>query len=147
MIMENITSFENIDELAIRKLVSEYNAIDGDKFLIELISGQFPFGYFEIPDEIELMKIIYLRSEQDLDKEKLNVHYFANPEDIENMKNQLNGADYEGEPYLLTIKTNKHNIDVDATLRNNLLFQFEYETTLKPKSNVKIIKIERLKND
>jgi len=145
--MENITSFENIDELTIKKLSSEYDAIDGEKFLIELITSQFPFGYSEIPDEIELMKIIYLKSEQDLDKEKLNVHYFANPEDIENMKNQLNGADYEGEPYLLTIKTNKQNIDVEATLRNNLLYQFEYETTLKPKSDVKIIKIERLRND
>ena len=145
--MENITSFENIDELTIRKLASEYNAIDGDKFLIELISGPFPFGYSEIPDEIELMKIVYLKSEKDLDKEKLSVHYFANPEDIENIRSKLNGADHEGELYLITVKTNKQNIDVEQTLRNNLLYQFEYETTLKPKSDVKIIKIERLKND
>ena len=145
--MENITSFENIDELTIRKLASEYNAIDGDKFLIELISGPFPFGYSEIPDEIELMKIVYLKSEKDLDKEKLSVHYFANPEDIENIRSKLNGDDHEGELYLITVKTNKQNIDVEQTLRNNLLYQFEYETTLKPKSDVKIIKIERLKND
>ena len=145
--MENITYFENIDELTIRKLASEYNAIDGDKFLIELISGPSPFGYSEIPDEIELMKIVYLKSEKDLDKEKLSVHYFANPEDIENIRSKLNGADHEGELYLITVKTNKQNIDVEQTLRNNLLYQFEYETTLKPKSDVKIIKIERLKDD
>jgi hypothetical protein len=147
MIMENITSFENIDELTIKKLVSEYSVVDGEKFTMDLFKSPFPLGYSEIPDEIELMKIVYLKSKQDLDKEKLNAHYFANPEDIENMKNQLNGADYEGETYLLTIKTNKQNIDVEATLRNNLLYQFEYETTLKPKSDVKIIKIERLKDD
>jgi len=48
---------------------------------------------------------------------------------------------------IIGIGTNKQNIDVEATLRNNLLYQFEYETTLKPKSDVKIIKIERLKDD
>ena len=147
MIMSNITSFENIDELTIKKLASEYNAIYGEKFLIELIRSPFPFGYSEIPGEIELMKIVYLKSERELDKDDLNVHYFANPEDIENIRSQLNGADHEGEPYLITVKTNKQNIDVEATLRNNFLYQFEYETTLKPKSDVKIIKIERLKND
>lgn len=146
MVMENITSFENIDELAIRKLASEYNVINGEKFLIELITSQFPFGYSQIPDDIELMKIIFLKYEKDLDKGKLSVHYFANPEDIENIRSQLNGASHEGEPYLITVTTNKQNIDVRATLRNNLLYQFEYETTLKPKSDVKIIKIERLKN-
>ena len=145
--MKNIISFENIDELTIKKLAFEYNAIYGEIFLMELIRNPFPFGYSEIPDEIELMKIIYLRYEQDLDNENLNIHYFANSEDIENIKNQLNGADYAGEPYLLTVRTNKQNIDVEATLRNNLLYQFEYETTLKPKSDVKIIKIERLKDD
>jgi hypothetical protein len=145
--MENITSFENIDELTIRKLASEYNTIDGENFIMELIKSPFPFGYSEIPDEIELMKIVYLKSEKDLDKEKLSVHYFANPEDIENIRSKLNGADHEGELYLITVKTNKQNIDVEQTLRNNLLYQFEYETTLKPKSDVKIIKIERLKND
>lgn len=144
--MENITSFENIDPLTIKKLASKYNAIDGEKFLIELITSKFPFGYSKIPDEIELMKIIYLKSKQDLDKEKLNIHYLVNREDIENMKNKLDVADHEGQPYLLTIKTNKQNIDVEATLRNNLIYQFEYETTLKPKSLAKIIKIEKLKN-
>lgn len=147
MIMENVTSFENIDELAIRKLVSEYSAIDGEKFIMGLIKSPFPFGYSEIPDEIELMKIVYLKSEKDMDKEKLSVHYFANPEDFENIRSQLNGADHEGEPYLITVKTNKQNIDVEKTLRNNLLYQFEYETTLKPKSDVKMIKIEKLKDD
>jgi hypothetical protein len=63
MIMSNITSFENIDELTIKKLVSEYNTIYGEKFLMELIRNPFPFGYSEIPDEIELMKIVYLKSE------------------------------------------------------------------------------------
>lgn len=147
MIMKNITYFENIDELAIRKLVSEYSAIDGEKFIMDLIKSPFPFGYSEIPDEIELMKIVYLKSEKDMDKEKLSVHYFANPEDIENIRSQLNGADHEGEPYLITVKTNKQNIDAEKTLRNNLLYQFEYETTLKPNSDVTIIKLERLKND
>ena len=146
MIMKNITYFENIDELAIRKLVSEYSAIDGEKFIMDLIKSPFPFGYSEIPDEIELMKIVYLKSEKDMDKEKLSVHYFANPEDIENIRSQLNGADHEGKPYLITVKTNKQNIDAGKTLRNNLLYQFEYETTLKPKSDVRMIKIERLKD-
>lgn len=145
--MKNITSFENIDELTIKKLAFEYNAIDGEKFIMELIRSPFPFGYSEIPDKIELMKIVYLKSEKELDKDDLNVHYFANPEDIENIKNILNRTEYKGELYLITIKTNKQNIDAEATLRNNLLYQFEYETTLKPKSDVKIIKIERLKDD
>lgn len=139
------TSFENIDDQTIRKLVSEYNAIDGDKFIIELIRSPFPFGYSEIPDEIELMKIVYLKNAEDLNRGKLSIHYFANPEDIENIRSQLTGAGYNGDPYLITVKTNKTNIDVEQTLRNNLLYQFEYETTLKSKADVKIVKIERLK--
>lgn len=146
-IMENITSFENINELAIRILASEYDAIDGENFIRELIKSTFPYGYSEIPDEIELMKIVYLKSEKDMDKEKLSVHYFSNPEDIENIRSQLNGADHEGEPYLVTVKTNNQSIDIETTLRNNLLYQFEYETTLKPNSDVSIIKVEKLKND
>ena len=93
------------------------------------------------------MKIVYLKSERELDKDYLNVHYFANPEDTENIKSILNSTENKDEPYLITVRTNKQNIDVEATLRNNLLYQFEYETTLKPKSDVKIIKIERLKDD
>ncbi len=144
MTMEDITSFENIDDQTIMKLVSEYNAIDGEKFIMELIKSPFPFGYSEIPDEIELMKIVYLKTDKDLDREKLSTHYFANPEDIENIKSQLKGAEYDGDPYLITAKTNKENINVEQTLRNNLLYQFEYETTLKSKADVRIIKIEKL---
>jgi len=139
-----ITSFENIDDTVLEQLTSEYNVIDADNFLKTLVSENFPFGFKNIPDEIILVKILYLKNENDFDKNRLNPCYITNEDDIENMRGILDGADYEGEPYLIKVKTRKANIDVEETLRNNLLYQFEYPTILKPNSEVEIISIGKL---
>jgi len=139
-----ITSFENIDDTVLEQLTSEYNVIDADNFLKTLVSENFPFGFKNIPDEIILVKILYLKNENDFDKNRLNPCYITNEDDIENMRGILDGADYEGEPYLIKVKTRKANIDVEETLRNNLLYQFEYSTTLKLNSEVEIISVEKL---
>jgi hypothetical protein len=142
--MSRYNSFEQIDESEIKKLVSEYNVIDGENFLKTLLESIFPYGYSRIPDEIILYKILYLKSENDFDKQRLNTHYFANREDVENIKGILDGAGYNGEPYLLTVKTKKGNIDIEQTIRQNLLYQFEYETTLKLNSKIEKISLENL---
>lgn len=139
-----MTSFENIDDTVLEQLTSEYNVINADNFLKTLVSENFPFGFKNIPDEIILLKILYLKNENEFDKSRLSPFYFANEDDIENMKGILYGADYDGEPYLIQVKTRKANIDVEETLRNNLLYQFEYSTTLKPTSEVEIISVEKL---
>lgn len=139
-----ITSFENIDDTVLEQLTSEYNVIDADNFLKTLVSENFPFGFKNIPDEITLLKILYLKNEKDFDKNRLNPCYIANEDDIENMRGILDGAEYGGEPYLIKVKTRKANIDVEETLRNNLLYQFEYSTTLKLNSEVEIISVGKL---
>lgn len=140
-----ITSFENVDDQTLQALASEYsNAINGLNFLKELLASPFPYGFSGIPDEIELLKIIFLKSHRDVKIDGLNVHFFANPENVENIFQILSGAGYEGEPYLVKIKTKRENIDFEKTLRNNLLYQFEYETTLKQNSKIEIVSFEKL---
>ncbi len=139
-----MTSFENIDNIVLEQLTSEYNVIDADNFLKTIVSENFPFGFNNIPEKIILLKILYLKNENDFDRNKLSHFYFANEDDIENMRGILDGAEYGGEPFLIKVKTKKANIDVEETLRNNLLYQFEYSTTLKLNSEVEIISIEKL---
>jgi len=140
-----MTSFENIDNAVLEKLTSEYNVIDADNFLETLVGGNFPFGFKNISEGIILLKILYLKNENDFDRNRLNPFYFASEDNIENMRAILDGTDYEGKPYLIKVKTRKTNIDVEETLRNNLLYQFEYSITLKPNSEVEIISVEILK--
>lgn len=142
--MSKYNSFKQIDETEIKRFVSEYDVIDGNNFLKTILKSAFPYGYVEIPDEIILYKIVYLKSKNDFDKQKLNVHYFASHEDVENIKGILDGAEYNGKPYLLTVKTKKNNIDIEQTIRQNLLYQFEYETTLKSNSVIEIISLEKI---
>jgi hypothetical protein len=139
-----IISFENIDNTALEMLNSEYNLIDADNFLNTLVNENFPFGFKSIPNEIILMKIIYLKNKNDFEINRLSPFYFANEGDIENIIGILGGANFEGEPYLIRVKTVKNNIDIEKTLRNNLLYQFEYSTILKTNSKVEIIAIEKL---
>ncbi len=139
------SGFENIDNVVLEKLTSEYNVIDARNFLKTLVGGIFPFGLKNIPEEIILFKILYLKNENDLDRNRLSPFYFANEDDIENMRAILDGADYEGEPYLIKVKTKTTSIDVNQTLRNNLLYQFEYSITLKQNSEVETIEVEKLK--
>jgi dephospho-CoA kinase len=140
-----MTSFENIDNAVLEKLTSEYNVIDADNFLRKLVGEYFPFGFKKISEEVFLLKILYLKNENEFDRSRLSPFYFANQDNIENMKCILDGAQYEGEPFLIKVKTDKTNIDVEETLRNNLLYQFEYSTILKPNSEIEIISVERLK--
>ena len=139
-----INTFEDIDGKILKQLTCEYNVIDADNFLKTLVNENFPFGFKDIPDEIILLKIIYLKNENDLDSTRINPFYFANEDDVENIKGIFDGADYEGERFMLKVKTKKENIDVEETLRNNLIYQFEYSTTLKPNSNVEIISLEKI---
>ncbi len=140
-----IETFEIVDEPKIKSIAKDYpNAIDGENFLKTLVSETFPFGFKNTPDEISLLKILYLKNENDFDAKKISPFYFAHEDDIENIKGILDGAEYDGEAYLLRVKTKKENIDVEETLRINLLYQFEYSTVLKPNSELSIIKIEKL---
>ncbi|MCL5030378.1 MAG: hypothetical protein M1480_15310 [Bacteroidetes bacterium] len=103
------------------------------------MNENFPFGLGNIPEEIILLKIIYLKNGNDFKMNRLSVFYFANEEDVENIKGILEGAEYEGQPYLIKVKTRKSNIDIEETLKNNLLYQFEYSIILKANSKVKLI--------
>ena len=137
-------NFENIHDSVLQQLTSQYNVIDPDNFLKTLVNENFPYGFKNIPDEVILLKILYLNNLNDLDKNTLGPYYISDGSNIENMKEILDGAEYGGIPYLLKVRTKKTNIDVEETLRNNLLYQFEYSTTLKINSEVEIISIEKL---
>lgn len=112
--------------------------------LVELLKQDFPYGYSNIPDTIALFKIMYLNEKNDLRTEDLSPHYFAVEEDKENFLGVLSRAGYEGQPYLIKVRTERTSINVEQTLRHNLLFQFEYEMTLKMNSEIELLSVKKI---
>lgn len=143
--MMTIKYFEEIGNKILRSIADDYpNAIDGYNFLKRLIKEDFPYGYANIPEEINLFRILYLKSDEYFKIDNIGVHYFAVEKDKEDILGILSDAEYEGQPYLIRVRTNQKSIDMEQTLRNNLLFQFEYETTLKSYSEIRLVSIEKI---
>jgi len=144
--MFKLETFDDVNASVVREIISIYSA-NFDKeadfeFLTDLINADFPFGYKNIPDEIILYKILYLTDLRFFEPDRLAVHYLSSVGDIQNLKLKLDGAEYEGNPYVVSVKTKSKNIDVLETLGNNMVYQYEYETTLLPNSKVEFLTIK-----
>lgn len=144
--MLKLETFDDVNASVVKEIIAMYstnlNKEADFEFLTNLINAYFPFGYKNIPKEIMLYKILYLKELKKFQPNKLSVHYLANIEDIENLKLKLDGAEYEGNPYVVSVKTQSKNINILATLKHNMLYQFEYETTLLPNSQVDFLTIK-----
>lgn len=140
-----IETFEDINDNMLQSIADDYpNAIDGYNFLKRLIAEDFPYGYANIPFILDLFRILYLKRDENLRLDNVGEHYFAIEKDIENILGILSSAEYEGQPYLIKVTTNRTSIDMEQTLRNNLTFQFEYEITLKSNSEIRLVSIEKI---
>lgn len=106
----------------------------------------------ELPEEVTLYRLVFLDSIDELDKIKPGIHYVMDKKSLvknhydQNMYTLTSSHGYGEEPYLITVKINKSNIDRNMTIDNNMRYPNEKEISLKDKGKgAKIVKINKLK--
>lgn len=98
-----------------------------------------------LPQNVTLYRVIFVNSESEIDYKYVGSHYILDKKNLESKhsdKSHVGG----GSPIMLTVKSPKNIIDVDATIRHRMEFPHEDEITLKNKGlGAKIIKTEQFK--
>jgi hypothetical protein len=109
--------------------------------------------------DVELYRIIWVKDEKDINKDKLGHHWaydmevFDNEWNIENLWNMNHedgdedtDLDYIDDLWLITIKTPISNINFKNTLWTNCRDPYEKEITLTKWDDIKIIDISKFHN-
>lgn len=103
-----------------------------------------------LKDEIILYRIVALYDIKDLDESDLGIHYTLEY-DPNNLQDYvfyeyigLSDIDEDQDLYLIEVKVNKNDIDLEGTIINRLSFPREEEITLKNKANPEIINIKEI---
>ena len=99
---------------------------------------------YELPDLIELYRIISVDNKKDIDIKKPGSHYSTSKKDLLKSYSFCTGCG--DEIYLLTVESPKELIDISQTLANRILYPNEQEITLKNKgSGVNTVSIKKIK--
>jgi hypothetical protein len=132
----------------INKLLSDYEYMGYDEEWAkeELISL---VNYInKLPTQLILYRIICVDTKEEINTKVVGSHYSLNRDNLttNHYRRGSVAGDCRGEKvYLLTVTSDKTNIDIMETLSNNILFPHEEEITLKNKGQgVKVISIEQL---
>jgi hypothetical protein len=123
----------------LKDLISmDYSLEDAETELDYLIK------WFEsLPNELRLYRVIFVDSEDDIDKESPGYHYSISKSDL--LRNHEYSVGVGDEKYLLTVIADKSLINPQETISNNILYPNEGEITLKNKGKgVSIVKIKKL---
>ena len=105
--------------------------------------------YDNLQNKLTLYRIIYLNDPNDLNKNNIGKHYSENKQDLINNhydRGSLYGNQQGEYAYLITIETNKTNIDIEKSIENNILYPHEQEITLlnDNPNHIKLMKIKKL---
>lgn len=96
-----------------------------------------------LPNPVKLYRVVFLTSENQLNKVLPGSHYALNRKLLEytHSRNAHQGAN--GKPYMLTVLAPLNLIDINSTLSAKMQYPHEQEITLKNKGKgVKIISVE-----
>jgi hypothetical protein len=114
----------------------EESAEDELEYLIDYL--------YELPDLIDLYRIISVDNKKDIDIKKPGSHYSTSKKDLLKSYSFCTGCG--DEIYLLTVESPKELIDISQTLANRILYPNEQEITLKNKgSGVNSVSIKKIK--
>lgn len=152
--------FEYIEQSYVQDYINKYY-LDGAGHLgyedirdrvIEFLNTDFPYGLQNIPEPLILYRLLNVKSQKDIKKDKLGKHYVGDKEmfddeDFLDSASILNGNDKIENWYIVTIETNKDNLDIDSMLGNRAEYPTEFEFTIKDDKNIKIIGIEQIDNE
>lgn len=132
----------------INKLLSDYESMGYDEEwakddLIDLVDFLNKIG-----NPLTLYRIICVDDINDINKEYIGSHYSLDKNNLitnHYRRDSIHGSCFGDKVFLLTISSNKSQIDVMETLSNNILFPHEEEITLKNKGRgSSILSIEEL---
>jgi hypothetical protein len=132
--------YRNLDE-------EEYSEIENN--LYNFSNQDFPVGLYNLPKQIKLYRIIYLKSEKDFNKDDLGVHFIADKRLINDdflWSIGITKKEYK-KLYLISINVDSKYINIDWTLSYKARYPNEFEFTLKDNSKYEIESIEKYNPD
>ena len=96
-----------------------------------------------LPKTLTGYRILVVDDEKDINLDEIGSHFSENKVELLSNHSFCTGC---GEKYyLITAKIPKNEVDLQETLRNNILYPNEHEISVKNKGkNVKIVKIEEI---
>ena len=99
-----------------------------------------------LPKTLTGYRILVVDDEKDINLDKIGTHFSENKQELLQNHSFCTGC---GEKYyLITAKIPKNEVDLQETLRNNILYPNEHEISVKNKGkNVKIVKIEEINTE
>jgi len=99
-----------------------------------------------LPKTLTGYRILVVNDEKDINLDEIGTHFSENRQELLQNHSFCTGC---GEKYyLITAKIPKNEVDLQETLRNNILYPNENEITVKNKGkNVKIVKIEEINTE
>lgn len=83
-----------------------------------------------LPDMITLYRVVFVDSPEEIDRVKVGKHYVLKKSELESSHYAQSHVG-KGEPYMLIVKAPKSIVDVEETMKNNVLYPHEKEITLK----------------
>jgi hypothetical protein len=99
-----------------------------------------------LPKTLTGYRILVVNDEKDINLDEIGTHFSENRQELLQNHSFCTGC---GEKYyLITAKIPKNEVDLQETLRNNILYPNEHEISVKNKGkNIKIVKIEEINTE
>jgi archaellum component FlaF (FlaF/FlaG flagellin family) len=99
-----------------------------------------------LPETLTGYRILMVNNKKDINLDEIGSHFAKNKADLLSNHSYLTGL---GEKYyLITAKIPKKDVDLEETIKNNILYPHENEITVKNKGkSVKIVKIEEINTE
>jgi hypothetical protein len=95
-----------------------------------------------LPNEMTLYRVVFLKDKNSLNQNNLGSHYVLNKKDLDGSHYTDPHMNADGNPFILTVKADKNEIDYEATLKHNMQYPNEKELTLKNKgAGAKLVNI------
>ena len=100
--------------------------------LDELLDTDYPGGYRNMPDELQLYRVVFLNNRA-LDMDDLGDHWLMNKnliEDEQFIEKVRENSGAQGDPIVIVGKFITKDVNWKTTLHNNMAYPREYEVTV-----------------
>lgn len=99
-----------------------------------------------LPKTLTGYRILVVDDEKNINLDEIGTHFSENRQEL--LQNHTFCTGCGEKYYLITAKIPKNEVDLQETLRNNILYPNEHEISVKNKGkNVKIVKIEQINTE
>lgn len=111
------------------------NELDAIEYLKEILKAKFPLGYKNMTEKVKLYRVLFVSNIDEINKNKLGTHFITDKNIIDSdWLLSIGGENFDWDetpPHIVEIIVNRDEIDFEYTIRNNLLYPYEYEITMK----------------